>query len=186
MRSETGAAKGRPNMSKRALIIVDMLNDFVHGKGTLYCGKAADETIPFIQERLRAFREQGDLVIHIQDSHDEDDPEFRRFPNHAVVGTWGNEFVDSLTPVPAEIVVRKKTLSSFYGTNLEGILRDNGVSDIDVVGVCTSICVMDTVGGLTNRGYRVTVPAKEVADFDGEAHEFALKRMQQVYGADVS
>ena len=173
-------------MSKTALIIVDMLNDFVDEKGTLYCGKAAEDIISPIQERLTTFRERDDLVIHIQDSHDENDREFERYADHAVVGTWGHGFIDAVAPLPAETVIPKKTLSSFYGTDLEETLRDSGVSSVEVVGVCTSICVMDTVGGLVNRGYRVSVPIEEVADFDAEAHEFALKRMKQVYGADVS
>jgi len=54
------------------------------------------------------------------------------------------------------------------------------------VGVCTSICVMDTVGGLANRDYNITVPVKGVADFDPEMHQFSLKRMEKIYGADVS
>ena len=65
------------------------------------------------------------------------------------------------------------------------VLQDKGVSEAEVVGVCTSICVMDTVGGLANRDYRSTVPIKGVADFDPEFHEFALKRMKQLYGANV-
>jgi len=44
---------------------------------------------------------------------------------------------------------------------------------------------MDTVGGLANRDYRITVPIKGVADFDAEFHEFALKRMKRLYGAAV-
>jgi len=43
--------------------------------------------------------------------------------------------------------------------------------------------VMDTVGGLANRDYPISVPVKGVADFDAEFHEFALKRMAQLYGA---
>jgi len=173
-------------MSKRALVIVDMLNDFVHEKGTLYCGKESEEIIPLILSRLQAFRERGDTVIHVQDSHDTDDREFERYASHAVVGTWGNGFTDSLKPAAGEYVVPKKTLSSFYGTDLEGILEKEAIAEVEVVGVCTSICVMDTVGGLVNRGHSVSVPAGEVADFDQEAHAFALKRMRQVYGADVS
>jgi len=45
---------------------------------------------------------------------------------------------------------------------------------------------MDTVGGLVNRDYKVTVPVNGVADFDPEAHQFSLKRMKQIYGASVS
>ena len=65
-------------------------------------------------------------------------------------------------------------------------LESAGVDDVEVVGVSTSICVMDTVGGLANRDYKITVPVKGVADFDPEFHEFALKRMKQLYGASIS
>jgi nicotinamidase-related amidase len=44
---------------------------------------------------------------------------------------------------------------------------------------------MDTVGGLANRDYRIRVPAAGVADFDPEMHAFALRRMEQLYGARV-
>jgi len=173
-------------MSKRALIIVDMLNDFIEEKGSLFCGKEARAIIPFIQERLETFRNRGDLVIYLKDTHDEDDKEFERFPSHCVAGTWGNEIIPELAPKPGENVVPKKRFSGFFGTDLGGILDSAGVEDVEVVGVCTSICVMDTVGGLANRDYKVTVPVKGVADFDAQFHEFSLKRMKQIYGASVS
>jgi nicotinamidase-related amidase len=44
---------------------------------------------------------------------------------------------------------------------------------------------MDTVAGLANRDYPISVPVKGVADFDAEFHEFALKRMAQLYGARI-
>ena len=173
-------------MSKSALIIVDMLNDFIEEKGSLFCGKEARAIIPFIQERLQTFRNSGDLVIYLKDNHDEDDKEFEKFPSHCVAGTWGNEIIPELSPKPGEKVIPKKRFSGFFGTDLEDILDTSGVEDVEVVGVCTSICVMDTVGGLTNRDYKVTVPVKGVADFDAQFHEFSLKRMKQIYGANVS
>ena len=172
-------------MSKKALIIVDMLNDFIDEKGVLYCGDTARSIIPFIQKRLETFRNSGDLVIYLQDSHDEDDKEFERFPSHCVSGTWGNEIIPQLAPKPGEKVVTKKRFSGFYGTDLESILDSAEVDEVEVVGVCTSICVMDTAGGLANRDYKITVPVKGVADFDQEFHEFSLKRMQQIYGASL-
>ena len=173
-------------MAKRALIIVDMLNDFVDEKGVLYCGETAREIIPFVKEKLETSRRQGDAVIYLQDAHDEDDKEFEKFPKHCVAGSWGSSIIDELKPLPEEKVIPKKRYSGFYGTDLEGILKKAGVADIEVVGVCTSICVMDTVGGLANRDYHISVPVNGVADFDPEFHQFALKRMKQLYGAEVS
>ncbi|MBW2246482.1 MAG: cysteine hydrolase [Deltaproteobacteria bacterium] len=173
-------------MSKRALIIVDMLNDFIDKNGALFCGDTARSIIPFVKQRLDAFRNRGDLIIYLQDSHDKNDKEFERFPSHCVTGTRGNEIISELTPKPGDKVIPKKRYSGFYGTELETILESEGVDEVEVVGVCTSICVMDTVGGLANRDYNITVPIKGVADFDPNFHEFALKRMKQLYGASVS
>ena len=172
-------------MARKALIIIDMLNDFVDKNGVLYCGDTVPPTIPFIQQRLQTYRDQGDLVIYLQDSHDEDDKEFERFPKHSVAGSWGSEIIPELAPRSGEPVIPKKRFSGFYETDLEKVLASAGVSEVEVVGVCTSICVMDTVGGLANRDYKITVPVKGVADFNPEFHQFSLKRMEQVYGASI-
>jgi nicotinamidase/pyrazinamidase len=172
-------------MAEKALIIIDMLNDFVDKNGGLYCGDSVPLIIPFIQKRLKAFRDQGELVVYLKDSHDEDDKEFERFPKHSVAGTWGSEIILELKPQPGETVIPKKHLSGFYGTDLEKVLAAAGVKKVEVVGVCTSICVMDTVGGLANRDYKITVPVQGVADFDPQMHRFSLKRMEKIYGADV-
>jgi len=163
-----------------------MLNDFIDEKGALYCGAQARAIISFVRDRLAAFRKNGDLVIFLQDSHDENDLEFIKFPKHCVTDTWGSEIIHELAPLPGEKIVPKKRYSGFYGTDLEKILEDANIKDVEVIGVCTSICVMDTVGGLANRDYNISVPVKGVADFDQEMHEFSLKRMKQLYGARVS
>ena len=173
-------------MPQKALIIVDMLNDFIDEKGALYCGAQARAIISFVRDRLTVFRKNEDLVIFLQDSHDENDLEFTKFPKHCVTDTWGSEIINELAPVPDEKVVPKKRYSGFYETDLEKILEDANIEEVEVTGVCTSICVMDTVGGLANRDYYVSVPIKGVADFDQEMHEFSLKRMKQLYGARVS
>ncbi len=172
-------------MSEKALIIVDMLNDFIDEKGTLYCGKEARSIVPFIQEQLKDFRNHKELVIYLQDSHDENDREFERFPKHCVSGSRGSEIIPELAPLRGEKIIPKKRFSGFYGTDLEKVLESAGVDEVEVVGVCTSVCVMDTVGGLANRDYKISVPIRGVADFDPEFHEFALKRMKQLYGAEV-
>ncbi len=173
-------------MAEQALIVVDMLNDFIEEGGALDCGPAARAIVPFIGTRLDAFRRTGDPVIFLCDAHAPDDREFEKFPRHCVTGTRGAEIIPALAPLAGETVIAKTRYSGFYGTDLERILAAEGLGTVEVVGVCTSICVMDTVGGLANRDYRVRVPADGVADFDPRMHAFALKRMKQLYGAEVS
>jgi nicotinamidase-related amidase len=172
-------------MTTQTLIIVDMLNDFIHPDGALYCGKHVEEIVPVISGQLEQCRKAGDAVIYLQDSHTVDDKEFEKFPPHCVAGTWGNRIIDALEPADNERVIAKARYSGFYGTDLDQVLRQLGPNRVIVVGVCTSICVMDTVGGLVNRDYSVAVPANAVADFDREAHVFSLKRMEKIYGARI-
>jgi len=47
-------------MSRKALIVVDMLNDFVDEKGALFCGQTARDIIPFIRSRVEAYRKRVD------------------------------------------------------------------------------------------------------------------------------
>ena len=169
----------------KALLIIDMIKDFINPDGALYCGDTSRKIIPFIKGKIAEFQRSDDLVVFICDSHEEDDLEFKMFPKHSVAGTEGAEIIDELTVREKDVIVRKKRYSAFYGTNLDVILQENDVSEVAVVGVCTSICVMDTVGDLRNRDYEVIVCKKGVADFDQKAHQFALERMSNVYGAKV-
>jgi nicotinamidase-related amidase len=172
-------------MPRNALIVVDMLNDFLDRRGALYCGDAARAIIPFVQQRLSDYREKRDEVIYLSDAHDKNDKEFEKFPPHCVAGTWGADFLPEIKPQTGERVIPKKRFSGFYGTDLENVLKQTDVAQAEVVGVCTSICVMDTVGGLANRDYDIVVPIQGVADFDQEMHATALKRMERLYGAKV-
>jgi len=68
---------------------------------------------------------------------------------------------------------------------MEEILKDEGIDETYIVGVCSSICVMETVRDLKDRDYKVYVLSQGVADFDEEAHNFALKRMEKILGAKI-
>jgi nicotinamidase/pyrazinamidase len=173
-------------MAGKLLLIIDMLNDFIRPEGALYCGESAETVVTVIQQRLAAARQAGHAVIFLQDAHAQDDKEFDRFPPHCVADTWGSRIIDELAPQAGETVISKTRFSGFYKTPLDRILTQLAPEEVEVVGVCTSICVMDTVGGLANRDYAVTVPANAVADFDAQMHEFALQRMQRLYGARLA
>lgn len=169
----------------KALFVIDMLNDFLRKDGTLYCGDSSRKIIPFVKEKIDKFHKNGDLVVFICDSHQENDSEFKVFPKHCLAGTQGAQIIDELAVDKKDKIVKKTRYSAFYRTELNHILEDNSVTEVHVVGVCTSICVMDTVGGLRNRDYKVIVHKDGVADFDEKAHQFSLERMKKTYGAKI-
>lgn len=172
-------------MGKAALLVADMLNDFLDPNGSLYVGDQGREIIPFVAEKITSFRAQGGLVIFICDAHAPDDREFKYFPAHAVKGSWGAQVIPELTPEPGDYRVEKTRYSAFARTNLDDILEREQVEEVHVVGVCTSICVMETVKELFDRDLPAQVYEQGVADFDPEAHAFALKHMQRIMGAKV-
>jgi nicotinamidase-related amidase len=172
-------------MSKKALLVLDMLKDFIEKGGALYCGKPSYAIVPFVSKKIDEFRRGGDPVIFIMDSHTMDDPEFKLFDKHCIEGSEGAKLGGGLEAKGGDYIVKKATYDGYYNTTLKRILDENRITEVFLVGVCTSICVMETAGSLAKREYKVYIYKDGVTDFDKEAHEFALGRMEKVYGAEV-
>ena len=163
-----------------------MLNGFFVEGNPLDCGEVARRTIPFVKAKIEEFEKNGDLVVFLTDAHDPDDKEFRAFPPHCVRGTKEAEVIEELKEhAKRHMIVPKTRYSGFHGTILGQVLSEANPERVDVVGVCTNICVLFTVEDLRNRDYAVRVYADGVASFDQEAHEFALKQMETVLAAEV-
>lgn len=168
----------------QAILVVDMLNDFVRPDGALSV-PGAQEIIPNIQRELRQARQEGLTVIYVCDAHDPDDIEFQRYPAHALEGDFGAEIISELTPQPGEAVIKKKRLSVFFNTELDDVIRRLAPEKVTVVGVVTHICIMEAVAGLCDRDIPARVPKDCVADFDEELEAAAFKRMATVFGAEI-
>lgn len=172
-------------MSRQALLVIDMLADFLEETGSLYCGEGSRQIVPRVAARIAEARQAGIPVIYICDQHRPDDPEFEMFPPHCLAGTPGGEVIGELAPRPSERVIPKRRYSGFFGTDLDLTLRELGVEEIWLVGVCTNICVLYTAADARMLNYRVTVFKDSVASFDGEAHAFALRELEKTLGARV-
>ena len=180
---------------KKLLISVDMLNDFCHESGTLSKSIISGEfyaksIIDFVKTKVEEYRTNTDPILWLADNHTKDDLEFNRFPPHAVAGTWGAGVINELRPLEIENsvfeeMIYKTRYSGFYNTALDMLLDKYKPELVEVVGVCTSICVMDTVGGLANRDYSINVFKDGVADFSPDGHTMALARMAGLYGAEI-
>ncbi len=180
------ARNTKPAAKRRALLVVDMLRGFLEPDGSLYCGEASERIVPYVARRIRTFAHRGDLVVFVCDRHAEDDPEFRLYPAHCVAGSWEAEIHPDL-PVPeGSRLIPKTTLDPFYGTHLDRVLRRHGPEEVEVLGVCTNICVLIAVIGLAVRQVPTIVRRKGVATFDAETHEQALAQLESVFGATVT
>jgi nicotinamidase/pyrazinamidase len=170
---------------KRALVVIDMIEDFAHEGGALYCGPTMGQIIPVIQRELSRARAAGEPVVYLTDNHVPDDAEFEVFPPHAIVGTTGAEIIPELAPDEADDVIPKRRYSGFFGTDLDITLREKRVDTLRLVGDCTNICVLFTAADARNLGYAVEVVRDGVTSFDAEAHQDALRELEKTLGAKV-
>lgn len=170
---------------KEALIIIDMLNDFIKKDGSLYCGGEAEKIVSAIQKEIASFRKKRMPVVYVCDQHLPSDLEFKMFPKHCQVGSKGAKIISELSPQKEDFVIPKRRFSAFFQTDLDLTLRELGVGRLVLVGVCTNICLLYTAADARMRNYKVTILKNCVASFDLSAHKFALSEMEKTLGCVV-
>ncbi len=164
---------------KRALLVIDMLNDFIR-EGAPLRVPGGEKIVKNIQRKLREARRKGIPIIYLCDQHRRRDPEFRVWPPHAVKGTEGAEVVKELKPQEGDWVIPKTTYSGFFGTRLQKTLRGLKVTELIITGVCTEICILYTAADAYMHGFQVEVPEGCVAGLTREDHRFALRQIREV------
>ena len=171
-----------------AIILVDMLNDFV--TGTLEV-KRAKAVIPPLQRLVVAARKNDVPVIYSNDAHYPQDFEVtRKWGNHAIKGTPGAEVIAELKPEEGkDYVVEKRTYSGFFETDLDSLLRSlykgEGVKTVVLGGLHTHMCVRHTAADAFFRGYHVVIAEDGVEAFTKEDQEQGLKYLEYVYNAKI-
>jgi nicotinamidase/pyrazinamidase len=164
----------------RALIIVDVQNDFCEGGSLAVAGGAS--VARAISARLAGGAAGTQTpgaahgyahVVATQDYHVDpgehfsDHPDYARsWPPHCVAGTPGADFHPGLDTRPVEATFRKGTHAAAYsgfegtdeaGTPLAAWLRDRGVTQVDVAGIATDHCVRATAADAVREGFATRV-----------------------------
>ena len=170
-------------MSKVAVLVIDLLNDFVRGRLKV---PGAEELLSRARRLIDEARGRGVPVIYVCDSHLPGvDRELELWGPHALRGTWGSAIADEVAPRDGDYVVYKRRYSAFYATELDLLLRELGVDTLMLVGVATDICVQHTAADAFYRGYKLIVVEDCVASVTREAHERGLEAMRRLYAAEV-
>lgn len=173
-------------VKNEALLVIDMLNDFVLPDAPLEVPETR-RIMKNIRREIDAAHAAGRPVVYLCDTHAPDDREFSKFgwPPHAVKGTKGAEVVDELRPLPQDVVIPKTTYSGFFGTDLDAVLKKRGVDGLRLTGCVTHICVLFTASDAVLRDYAVTVVGDGVAGLAKEDHDAALRIMRSVMNVKV-
>ena len=192
------------NPEYTALLLIDIQNDFCspggffdkRGSDISMLGQAPSRAKPV----LEAARRCGVLVIHIQQTNypkcmsdssawlrmlyrrrvaeakgagEEDELAAIRI-RYTLEGTWGWQEVDEVAPQPGELIVKKHRSSAFIGTDLDMMLRSNGIKSVVSVGVLTEGCVESTTRDAQFFDYYPILLRDCVATTTREIHEAAL------------
>jgi len=151
------------NEKKKALIVVDVQNDFCPG-GSLAVANG-DEVIAPLNRLIKEFLDRGEPVFKSRDWHPAATKHFIPYggiwPVHCVQNTPGAEFRAGLSEDPRITVISKGIdesadgYSAFDGTDLARILRDQEVKEVWVGGLATDYCVKHTVLDALRLGFEV-------------------------------
>jgi nicotinamidase-related amidase len=87
------------------------------------------------------------------------------------------EFVPELNQQPQDHVVTKRTWGAFTGTDLEAHLKSQGVTQVVICGVATSVGVESTARFAHELGFNVTLAVDAMTDRHGDSHDYAVKRI---------
>jgi nicotinamidase-related amidase len=194
--------------SSTAFVIIDMQNDCCSegGSGHRAGGDISmyRQTIPRIAQFAEVCRRISVPVIHVGiytlPDGQSDSPAWIRLRLRAnknynadnegawgftMLGSWGAEFVDELQPKPGDLQVAKYRSSAFHNTNLDLLLRSNGIRGVMVAGCTTEGCVESTVRDLCFYDYFGVVVADCVGSDVRELHDASMLVMG-AYRADVA
>jgi ureidoacrylate peracid hydrolase len=188
------------NRKHTAVIVVDMQNDFCKA-GWTFDRLGIDismypSMLPRLSRLLTGARDIGVQVIYIQmtvlPNRMSESPAQIRFNMrlhlashgatqpllYTIEDTPGQEIIAELAPEPGDLVVRKYRSSGFWGTNLDMLLRSNGIETVIVTGCTTEGCVESTARDAMFNDYYVVLPEDCVASDDPHQHEASLFLMR--------
>ncbi|MBR2608626.1 MAG: isochorismatase family protein [Bacteroidales bacterium] len=188
-------------MKNSALVVVDMLYDFIDG--SLAChnsDSAVAQTLKYIDSQTKGQGgEEHEIldtfpILFIRDHHPADHSSFKEqggiWPSHCVAGTHGGEIHHDLQPyVNEELTFDKgcdratEQYSGYEGVNNAGqslgeVLELLDATDIYVCGIATEYCVRNTCEDLLKAGFKVHLLKDCLAYVDHEGHVKALEEMK--------
>lgn len=170
-------------MKNTAILVVDMLNDFV--TGALKCDRGL-AIVPATKRLIEGARQNNVKVIFCNDAHVKGvDHELKLWGDHAIAGTRGAEVIPELSPTDVDYVVPKRRYSGFFHTDLDLLLRELNVDTVILTGLHTHMCVRHTAADAYCLGYNIIVAADATDSFTAEDYEYGIKYLKEVYGAQV-
>lgn len=158
------------NVSKRAVIVVDLQNEYLPG-GKLPL-QGIHDALTNAARVIDDARAKGDPVIHVRHEAGAADAPF------FTPGTDGVRIHDAVAPAAGEAVVVKHFPNAFRDTNLKEILDGNGIGEVTVIGAMSHMCIDATTRAAADFGYRTKVVHDACATRDLEFNGVTVPALQ--------
>lgn len=186
-------------MSDSAFLVLHFQNGVAHPDGVwgknLYPQVLKNGSIDNTIKALGAARDSGMMVIFVNIAWRPGFPELpadtcgllkeAKEKNECLVGSWGAEVIEELTPRENEIIVTNFGSDGFEGTDLDLILRTNRITDLYVAGQCIEHVVETTVKRAVNMGYTATVLKDCTSGFTDQNYD-AMLEILPLYGGLIT
>lgn len=176
-------------MTVYALIVVDMIKAFLHEQGSAYYADS-NKVLANVSALLEAAGEHGIFRVHAVERHHPGvrDGEHMKLPRHCEVGSLDAEYEPSMLPQLSsrEIEVGKIRYSAFFATELDLMLRAQGVTTVVIVGVKTNVCIRATAQDAFAHGYEVLVPRDATNSNRPHLAEASLEDIARYIGSTPS
>lgn len=176
-------------MTRTALVLIEYQNDFLSEGGALHEGLRSElartRMLENTQHLVTQARQKGIKIIWVPIEFAPGYPELSAEPygilagvkatNAFQSGSWGAQIIDALRPQDDEIVIAgKRGLCGFASTNLDFILRQNGISRVAFGGLLTDCCVESSMRTAYELGYDVAGLTDCTATLSQAQHEAAI------------
>jgi len=177
-------------MSQTALVLIEFQNDFVSEGGALHDGVKAEIARTGMIDRtialVKAARAKGVKIVWVPIEFAKGYPELASAPYGILAGVkatqafqkgeWGARIIDALSLESDDIVISgKRGLCSFASTNLDFVLRHNGITRVALGGFLTDCCVESTMRTAYELGYDVVTLTDCTATLSQAQHEAAIQ-----------
>jgi len=168
-----------------ALVLIDVMASFFDPNEPNYYPEAREVLAP-IAELLAAARSNGTLVVHAVERHYPglNDFEFAKLPRHHQIGDSDTAYVPGFEPMPSarEIEVPKRRFSAFYATDLDLLLREQGIRRVILVGVKTNVCIRASAQDAFAGGFEVWVPRETTNSNRPHLAEASMEDIERYFG----
>lgn len=181
-------------MSQQALIIIDCINEMLHPDGKLSqkgyrSFLEQHQSITHINKTIADARANNSLVIFVslgfQENYTDCPSQSLLFKNAPIFeilrkNTWSTSTYEEINQRDNDIIISKNRVNAFHHTELDGILKRHGVTEILLAGCATDLAINSTARDAHDRDYNITILSSCCIAANDEDHDSSLRLLEKI------